>query len=133
MNGRWFPKVASALVAVVLIIGIAYAAFSLGMAQGVASKLPTVSGQAGATPTPYHGWPFWFAGSPFWGFHFLGVLFGFFVLFMVLRLISFAIWGPRWGHWRHAHGGWDEESGVPFRFKEWHDRAHQDAEGDKKS
>ena len=48
------------------------------------------------------------------------------MLFFVLRLISFIVFGPRWGHMGHRHmwrHGWDED-GVPPMFKEMHDRAH---------
>ncbi len=133
MDGKWFLRVIAVVVVLVIIAGVGYATFNAGVAQGLASKALTAPGQAGTTPMPYYGWPFWFAGSPFWGFHLFGLLFGIFVFIMVLRLISFAIWGPRWGHMRHAHFGWDEEAGVPMRFKEWHDRAHGAGQNDKGS
>ena len=133
MDGKWFLRILAILVALVVLVGVGYAAFSMGVAQGAASKLAAASGPAGTTPVPYYGWPFWFNGSPFWGFHILGLFFGVFVLFFFLRLISFAVWGPRLGYWRHMHGHWDEEGGVPSRFREWHDRAHGAAEGEKRS
>ncbi len=128
MERRWFPRLLAVVLALVILAGIGYGVFNLGFAQGLASKAAPAARQAG-TPAPYYGWPLWFGGGPFWGFHLLGLFFGIFVLFAVLRLISFAFWGPRWGYWRHGHGGWDDEHDVPPRFREWHDRAHNKPAG----
>jgi|SRR5271157_2113337 len=120
MNGKIFARIIAALVLVAAVAGIAFFAFNAGVAQGVATKLPTT--QPGNMPYAYHGAPFFW--HPFFGF--FGFLMGLLVLFFVLRLISFIVFGPRWGYMGHRHmwrHGWDE-NGVPPMFKEMHDRAH---------
>jgi len=123
MNGKIFARIIAALVLVAAVAGIAFFAFNAGVAQGVATKLPAVT-QPGNMPYPQYGMPFFW--HPFFGF--FGFLIGLFLLFFVLRVISFVVWGPRWGghmgHHRMWRYGWDEEGGVPPMFKEMHDRAH---------
>jgi hypothetical protein len=132
MDRSIFFKFMSVLLVLAAIAAIAYLAFNAGVTQGVAARVAAPQGQAGGTAFPYYGWPLWFPGFPFYGFGFFGALFGLFLLFLVLRLITFAIWGPRWGYGRHTHGGWrhgwEDESGLPPMFKEWHDRAHKSVE-----
>src|SRR5208283_5846929 len=121
MNGKIFARIIAVLVLVAAVAGIAFFAFNAGVAQGVATKLPAAT-QPGNMPYAYHGAPFFW--HPFFGF-----LIGLFLLFFVLRMISFIFWGPRWGRGGHMMGhrawrhGWTED-GVPPMFKEWHDRAH---------
>ncbi len=121
MNGKFFARILAVLVLVAVVAGIAFFAFNAGVAQGVATKLPAAT-QPGNMPYAYHGAPFFW--HPFFGI--FGFLIGLFVLFFVLRLISFVVFGPRWGYMGHRHmwrHGWDE-NGVPPMFKEMHDRAH---------
>lgn len=123
MNGKIFARIIAALVLVAAVAGIAFFAFSAGVAQGAATKLPASVTQPGNMPYPQYGMPFFW--HPFAGF--FGFLIGLFLLFFVLRMISFVVWGPRWGHMGHRHmwrHGWDEDGGVPPMFKEMHDRAH---------
>jgi len=125
MNGKIFARIIATLVLLAAITGIAFFAFNAGIAQGVATKLPQSATQPGNMPYAYHGAPFFW--HPFFGF--FGFLIGLFLLFFVLRMISFIFWGPRWGGGGHMMGhrawrhGWTED-GVPPMFKEWHDRAH---------
>jgi hypothetical protein len=107
------------------------------VAQGVATKLPQTATQPGTMPYFHNGAPFfWHPGFGIFGGLF-GLLIGFFVLMFVIRLISFVVFGPRWGWggghmahraWRH---GWTED-GVPPMFKEMHDRAHGNPPSEKK-
>ncbi len=131
MDGKWFMRLVALVLALLVIVGIGYGAYNLGVAQGVVAKASPAAGQGATTPVPYYGWPL--IGAPFWGFHLLGLIFGIFVVFAVIRLISFAIWGPRWGHWRRMHAGWDEELDVPTKFREWHDRAHKPSQNSPQS
>ena len=129
MNGKIFARIIAALVLVAAVAGIAFFAFNAGVAQGVATKLPAVT-QPGNMPYLYHGAPFFW--HPFFGI--FGFLIGLFVLFFVFRLISFIVFGPRWGYMGHRHmwrHGWDE-NGVPPMFKEMHDRAHGNPASEKK-
>jgi len=134
MNRSIFLRFLAVLVALAAIAGIGYLAFNAGVAQGVTTSAALPQGQAGGTAVPYYGWHAWFPGFPFFGF--FGALFGLFLFFLVLRLILFAVFGPRWGYRNHLHGGWhhawEDESGLPPMFREWHDRAHQSAGSDSK-
>ena len=139
MNGKIFARIIAALVLVAAVAGIAFFAFNAGVAQGVATKLPQTATQPGTGTMPYfhNGAPFfWHPGFGIFGGLF-GLLIGFFVLMFVIRLISFVVFGPRWGWggghmahraWRH---GWTED-GVPPMFKEMHDRAHGNPPSEKK-
>jgi len=125
MNGNnIFGRIVAGLVLIAVVVGIAFFAFNAGIAQGVATKLPQTATQPGNMPYFQYGAPFFW--HPFFGiFGFLIVLF---VLFFIFRLISFVVFGPRWGWgghmyrhaWRH---GW-YEGDIPPMFKEMHDRAH---------
>ncbi len=132
MNGKIFFRLLAVLLALAAIAGIAYLAFNAGVSQGLASQVAAGQGSAGNPAYPRYGWPYWWTGFPFYGFGFLGVLFGVFLLVLVFRAISFAFWGPRWGYGRHIRRGWqhgwEDESGVPPMFREWHDRAHKSNE-----
>jgi hypothetical protein len=130
MNGKIFARIIAALVLVAAVAGIAFFAFNAGVAQGVATKLPAAT-QLGNMPYTYHGAPFFW--HPFFGI--FGFLIGLFVLFFVLRLISFIVFGPRWGHMGHRHmwrHGWYEEGDVPPMVKEMHDRLHGNPVSEKK-
>ena len=140
MNGNnIFGRIVAGLVLLAVIGGIAFFAFNAGVAKGVATKLPQTATQPGTGTMPYvqHGAPFfWHPGFGLFGGVF-GFLIGLFVLFFVFRLISFIVFGPRWG-WgggrmaRHAwrHGWYDGE--VPPMVKEMHDRLHGNPGPEKK-
>ncbi|MFZ1041832.1 MAG: hypothetical protein WCA79_20620 [Anaerolineales bacterium] len=123
MKGKIFARIIAALLLLAAIAGIAFFAFNAGVAQGVATKLPQ-SAQPGNMPYFHYGAPFFW--HPFFGI--FGFLIGLFLLFFVLRMISFIFWGPRWDWDGHmGHRAWHQggtEDGVPAMFKEWHDRAH---------
>ncbi len=128
MNGRIWLRILAALVLLAAIAGVAFFAFNAGAATHVQVPAPT-TGQA---PYPYYGYPFW-RPFPFFGFGLgcFGPLIAIFLLFLAFRAFSFVLWGPRWGRFGHMrHGwrhGWDDETGVPPMFREWHDRAHGQA------
>ncbi len=120
MDGRAVFRILAALGLIALIGVVGVAAYNAGVATHI--QLP--ANGAAQPPYPYYGYGFW---HPFWflGFGIFGPLIGLFVLFLIVRLFLFAIWGPRWGH-GHMHRGWrrwDDED-VPPMFREWHDRAH---------
>ena len=131
MDGRVWLRILSAVVVVAAVAAIGYLAFGAGVAQGAGSSLAAVApGQPGA-----HGAPFFWRPFPFLGFGCFAPLFALFLLFIALRAVSFLFGGPRWAHWgQMRHGwrhGWDEEDGVPPRFREWHDRVHGSTRPDK--
>ncbi len=129
MSGKIFFGLLAVLLALAAIAGIGYFAFNAGVSQGLVAQAPAGQGSAVNPAYPRYGWPLWWPGFPFFGFGFLGVILGIFLLIFVLRAVSFALWGPHWGYGRHIHGGWphdwEHESGVPHMFREWHDRAHK--------
>lgn len=126
MNGlNIFGRTVAGLVLIAAVAGIAFFTFNAGVAQGVATNLPQSATQPGTMPYQYFGAPFfWHPFGVFGGI--FGLLIGLFLLFFVFRLISFIVWGPRWG-WGHRHmwrHGWSEE-GVHPMFEEMHKRSHE--------
>ena len=97
MNGKIFARILAGLVLIAVVAGIAFFAFNAGVAQGVATKLPQSATQPGNMPYFHYGAPFFW--HPFFGI--FGFLIGLFVLFFVFRLISFIVFGPRWGWGGH--------------------------------
>ncbi len=133
MNGNnIFGRIVAGLVLIAVVLGVAFFAFNAGMAQGVATKVPQSVTQPGTVPYAFYGAPFFW--HPFFGI--FGFIIGLLVLFFVFRLISFIVFGPRWGwggHWhRHAwrHGWYDGE--IPPMVKEMHDRLHGNTESGNK-
>jgi hypothetical protein len=130
MNGKIFARILAGLVLIAVVAGIAFFAFNAGVAQGVATKLPQSATQPGNMPYFQHGAPFFW--HPFFGI--FGFLIGLFLLFFVFRLISFIVFGPRWGYMGHRHmwrHGW-YEGDVPPMVKEMHDRLHGNPVSEKK-
>ncbi len=134
-NNNIFGRIVAGLALLAVVAGIAFFAFNAGVAQGVATKLPQSATQPGNMPYAYQGAPFfWHPFGLFGGI--FGFLIGLFVLFFVFRLISFVVFGPRWGWggrmsrhaWRH---GW-YEGDVPPMVKEMHDRLHGNPVSEKK-
>ncbi len=122
MDGRGLLRILAVLGLIALIAGVGIAAYN----AGVASHIQVPANANGQAPYPYYGFGFW---HPFWfvGFGFLGPLIGLLVLFFIVRVFLFALFGPRWGRWGRMHRGWrhwDDEGEVPPMFREWHDRAH---------
>ena len=96
------------LLAAVVAVGVGFAAYNAGVAQGLAEG-SRIAGTPGAVPPYVYMWP-----HP-WGFGF-----GFFPFFFVLLcffLVRRLLWaGGEWGH---------RYDGIPRRFEEWHRRAHE--------
>jgi hypothetical protein len=126
MDGKVLFRILAALVLLAAIAGIGFMAFSAGAATHI--QVPAnAAGQPPYAPYAYGFWRPW----PFFGFGCFGPLIALFLLFLAFRAFGWLFWGPRWGRlhhmrraWRH---GWDDETGVPPMFKEWHDRAHGQA------
>ena len=116
-------RVLAALVLVAAILGIGVYAYNLGMAQGLAQKLPVAAGQSVQVPYMHFGHPF--LG---FGFGLLGCLVPLFLLFLVCGSMRALLWhGPMgMGHMHRRHWGWRDENSkdVPPFFAEWHRRAH---------
>jgi hypothetical protein len=128
-------RVLAALVLLAAIAGIGVYAYNIGMTQGLAQKLPVVTGESVQMPYLHYGHPFFG-----FGFGFLGCLIPLFLFFLVCGSMRALFWhGPMgWGHMHRRHWGWRDENGkdapVPPFFAEWHRRAHgePEAEPDKK-
>jgi len=127
---RIFFRILAALVLIAAVVGIGFYAYSLGMTQGLAQKVPVPTGGTGPAP---HFYPW----HPFFGFGggFLGCLVPLFLLFLVFGSFRAVLWhGPMgWHHMRRRHWGWHDEEGkdVPPFFAEWHRRAHTVPDWDK--
>jgi hypothetical protein len=132
-------RIASGLVLLAAIAGIAFFAFNAGMARGAAINIqapaaPQTDGQP-IPAVPYYGYgmPYFWRPFPFFGFGCFGVLIPLFLLFLAFGAARRMIWGPRWG-WRHMHHGpWGDKGPgdpdfVPPMFAEWHKRAHEAGE-----
>jgi hypothetical protein len=123
MDGKIVFRILAALVLLAAIAGVAFFAFNAGVATHV--QLP--ANGSGQAPYPYYGYGFWHP-FPFFGFGCFGPLIALFLLFLAFRAFGFLFWGGRWGHRGYMHRGWrrgwDDESGVPPMFQEWHNRAH---------
>ncbi len=97
-----------AIVAILLIGGVAEVAYQAGVAAGAAA------GAAGTAVAayPYYGHPFGF------GFGFFGLLFPLLFLFLIFGLGRALFWsGPRWGGYGRGGG--------PRMLDEWHHEMHE--------
>jgi hypothetical protein len=110
------------LATAILLAIVGVIAYNVGWSDGVATHLP-----AGAATAPpyYHGYGHFFGG----GFGIFGLLWFFFVLFVIFGLLRFAFFGRRmWGYghgWGHGMGpGHGTPPGFDDRMQEWHRRAH---------
>jgi hypothetical protein len=147
MNRSIIFKVVMALVLVAALVGIGYYAFNLGVAQGMAVKLPAASADGGAAPLtyPYFGMRHYYPFFGFGGLGCFGLLIPLFLLFLVFAAFRGIFWhyGPRrwhmmghgpWGRGPWGHGPTDMppsgENGmnVPPMVSEWHRRMHEQAE-----
>lgn len=122
MNGRFVFGIVIVLVLIVGLIGVGVYAYDLGVGQGLAQSGKLVAPTGGSVPVPYYApvGPFFY--RPFgWGFGFLGCLFPLLFFFLIFSLFRGFWWrGPGWGG---RYGPWT--NGVPPRFEEWHQRAHE--------
>ena len=123
MNIKFVTRLIVALVVIAAAAGLAWYAYTLGIAQGVA--------ESGNLPAPVTGaWQYpYYHGLFFRPFGFLGCLFPLLFFFLLFGLI-------RWTFWRgHLHhGGWHpgyEGGRVPPGFDEWHRRMHEEHEAEK--
>jgi hypothetical protein len=103
---------AIAILAVLLLGGIAGVAYQMGAAAGAAAT--------GAAGTAVAAYPYWHVGFGF--FPFFGFLFPLLFLFLIFGLARAAFWGGRgYGYGRHGGG--------PRMFDEWHKEAHERGTG----
>jgi hypothetical protein len=120
-------RVLVALVLVAAIVGIGVYAYNVGIAQGLAQKLPVQTGGPVQMPYLYYGHPFFG-----FGFGLLGCLVPLFLFFLVFGSLRALFWhGPMgWRHMNRRHWDWRDENGkgVPPFFAEWHRRAHGEPE-----
>ncbi len=139
MNGKIGLRIVAALVLVAAIAGIAFFAFQAGVAKGSPVTIQAPSGESVQAPYPYYGYGMPFAYGhhmPFFGFGCFGILIPLFLFFLAMKAFRMMLWGPRWGHMHHMHGGpwrrgW-EDGEIPPMMKEMHDRMHGKQPEDKK-
>jgi hypothetical protein len=99
-----------AILAVLLLGGIAGVAYQAGVAAGAAAT--GAAGTAAVAAYPYMWHPFAF------GFGFFGFLFPLLFIFLIFGLVRAAFWGGRgYGYGMHRGG--------PRMFDEWHKEAHE--------
>jgi len=133
MNGKIGLRIASALVLIAAIAGIAFFAFRAGVTQGSPITIEAPSGESVPAPYPYYGYGPRFHHPFGFGLGCFGILIPLFLFFLAMKAFRMMFWGPRWG-WGH-HGPWRHgwgERGVPPMFDEWHKKAHGETAEDKK-
>ena len=124
MRGHWWGR---ALAFLGLLAGaglIAAIAYNAGTMHAV--ELPPGGMGPGGPAGMYggaHGMAWGGHGGFFGGFILFRVLFGLFFLFLLLRVASFAIFGPRhWGRgWAGGHSMHERRQAM---FEDWHREAH---------
>jgi hypothetical protein len=123
MKNKVFAGILIALFALVILAGVAFIGYRIGMVANRDSMDGPIQwwGYSGRMPFHLSGrMPF----MGFFGFPLLGCL-GPLVIFLLIGLVFRAIfWRPGrfWGrHW--VKGEWSEE--VPPHFTEWHRKMHQ--------
>jgi hypothetical protein len=119
--------VGAAILAVLAVIGIGFAAFNAGVDQGVSQQLARTGDAQQVVRVVGPGWGY---GRGF-GFPFGLILFPLFVVGIVL-LLRGAFWRGRWGGgprwWGPGYGpggpGYGRPWGGPEAFDEYHRRLH---------
>ena len=120
--------VGAAILAVLAVIGIGFAAFNAGVDQGVSQQLARTGGAQQVVRVVGPGWGY---GRGF-GFPFGLILFPLFIVGIVL-LLRGAFWRGRWGGgprwWGPGYGPYGPGSGSswggPQAFDEYHRRLHE--------
>ncbi|HEV2218864.1 MAG TPA: hypothetical protein VGV88_15020 [Candidatus Dormibacteraeota bacterium] len=119
------------LVTIVIVAVVGVIAYQAGWSDGFAQHLPAAS-DGTAAPAPYY--PYYYGGPHFFGFGWIfGLLFFLFFIWLLFRIVGFAMWGRRWGY----GGGWKRQGfsggGIPpmfdERMREWHQRVHSGQSG----
>lgn len=121
MNGRPVIAVLLVLVFLVAALGVGVYAYNMGVSQGLVESGKLVVPATGVAPYPYYGGPFFMRPFGF-GFGFLGCLFPLLFFFLIFSLVRGFFWRGHMG-WHGMNGRW--ENGVPRRFEEWHEKAHE--------
>ena len=117
MNGRIAVRVLLAVILIVVVAGLGFYAYNIGLGQGLAESGKIVAPD-GAAPLAYSPW----FHRPFFGFGIFSCLAPLLFLFLFFGLLRVIFGhGPRgWG--RH-HGPWSKD--VPPMFEAWHRKAHE--------
>jgi len=131
---RIFWRVVAAVVLIAAVAGIAYYAYNAGLAQVGTQGAQLPANGTGSQPYYVYPWHpfFWFGYGP------LGCLIPLFLLLLAFAALRGLFWhGPMgWRHYMH-HRHWDwqdkDDKFVPPMFEEWHRRAHEKPEEEKKS
>ena len=113
---RMIVGVLIVLLVAAVVSGIARYAYTVGVAQGVAS-VTTPSGKGAAPVPPYGAYPYPYGGpwpGPFW-FGGFGLLWPILLIFLVFALLRAGRMGGAWGAGR----------GAPRWLEEWHRREHE--------
>ena len=123
--------VGAAILAILAVIGVGFAAFNAGVDQGVSQELARGGDTQQVVRVVGHGWGYGYGRG--FGFPFGLILFPLFVIGIVL-LLRGAFWrgrwggGPRWwgpgGYGPGGPGGYGPSWGGPQAFDEYHRRLH---------
>jgi len=115
-------RVLAALLLVAVVVGLGTAIYNQGVTTGLAEAAREAAASGDPVPVnPYaYGWGGPYAGGPWgWGFGgFFGLLFGIFMIFLVIGLIRAAFGGWRGG----GPDGWGRRH---ERVAEWHRELHR--------
>jgi hypothetical protein len=123
MNGRIAVRVLLAVTLIVVMAGLGFYAYNLGLGQGLveSGKIIAPDGampSAGAAPYAYGPW----GGRPFFGFGIFSCFVPLLFLFLFFGLMR-AIFGHRPRGWGRHYGPWSKD--IPPMVEEWHRKMHE--------
>ena len=130
-------RIFAGLVLLAAIAGIAFFAFSAGMAHGAALDIKGLATQGDGQPVPFYSYGTTHFYFPPFGFGCFGLLAPIFLFFLAFAALRHLLWGPRWWGWgwrhrmhhMHGYGPWGEKDpwgdDVPPMVAEWHRRMHE--------
>ena len=129
MNGRIAVRVLLAVTLIVVVAGLGFYAYNVGLGQGLAESGKIVAPD-GATPlagaAPYTYGPGFY--RPFFGFGIFSCFVPILFLFLFFGLLR-AIFGHGPRGWGRHYGPWGKD--IPPMFEEWHRKAHEPQSNDK--
>ena len=135
MNGRIAVRVLLTVTLIVVVAGLGFYAYNIGLGQGLAESgkivapdgaLPAAGAQPLAGAAPYAYGPGFY--RPFFGFGIFSCFVPILFLFLFFGLLR-AIFGHGPRGWGRHYGPWRKD--VPPMFEEWHRKAHEPQSNDK--
>lgn len=121
MFGRTIFRALAVAALAVVVIGIGYGIYSIGVDAGLSEAARSAAGGDAAPVVIGHGYYGWGHGWGFgWGF---GIFFWILGIFLIFGLVRAAFGGWRGGPRGYRGNGWGE--GREGRFEEMHRRLHE--------